>query len=86
MTLKADQSRIQRDWTNRIKQRLVGRTIVGVRYMTSEEADASGWHHRPVVLILDDGHILFPMMDDEGNDGGALATSHEDLPTIPVMV
>jgi len=28
---------------------------------------------------------IFAMQDDEGNDGGALGTSLEELPTIPVI-
>ena len=49
-----------------------GRTIDEVRYLTQEEADGLGWHSRPIVLFLDNGTILFPSRDDEGNDGGVL--------------
>lgn len=54
------------------KANLVGRTIKAVRYMTDEEAEEQGWQAKPAVLELDNGTILFSMMDDEGNDGGCL--------------
>lgn len=59
-------------WTDYAKDRLVGRTIKLVRYLSAEETDALGWYCRPLVIQLDDGSILFPSKDDEGNDGGAL--------------
>jgi hypothetical protein len=53
-------------------QPLVGRTIVAVRYMTEAEERANGWDRAAVVMQLDDGTLLFPSADDEGNDAGAL--------------
>lgn len=72
-------------WTSRIERTLVGRTIVGVQYLTVEEQKEMGWFKRPIVLILDDGNYLMPMQDDEGNDGGALATGYKNLQTIPII-
>ena len=51
---------------------LVGLKIVGVRYLTQEETEASGWYSAPIVIELSDGSALIPQSDDEGNDGGAL--------------
>lgn len=51
---------------------LVGRTIVGVRYLDVGEISRLGITHQPVCLQLDDGALLWPMADDEGNDAGAL--------------
>lgn len=68
--------------TKRITRRLVGRTIVSVAFLSDQEADELGWSLRPIVLTLNDGCYLLPMSDGEGNDGGALATGHDDLPTI----
>lgn len=31
-----------------------------------------GWVRAPVVIELDDGTLLIPQSDDEGNDAGAL--------------
>ena len=66
---------------------LVGLKIVGVRYLTKEETDASGWYSSPIVIELDDGSALIPQSDDEGNDGGALwiANSKGKQDLIPVI-
>ncbi len=49
-----------------------GKTITSVRPMTSKEQEAEGWHNATIVLELDDGTLLYPSSDDEGNNGGAL--------------
>lgn len=76
---------IEKKWTRKIQGELVGRTIREVRYLTAEEAEQSGWSSRPIFIVLDNGTQLVPMMDDEGNDGGAMSTSLNSLPTIPVL-
>jgi len=58
-------------WAAKLKP-LVGRTIVGVRYLDAAEVSSLGIAHHPVCLQLDDGALLWPMADDEGNDAGAL--------------
>ena len=59
----------------------VGRTITEVRAMTDEEMLAQGWsrtiHGNPPVLVLDDGTLLFPSKDEEGNGAGALFGTDE---------
>jgi hypothetical protein len=72
-------------WENLIADELVGRKIVSVRYWTQAEADFEDWYQRPVQIELDNGYVLIPMRDDEGNDGGSIATNIEALPTIPVL-
>lgn len=72
-------------WETKISSLLVGRTITGVFIMSAEDADETGWAHRPVVLEFDDGLQLMPSSDDEGNDAGAMITSNDVLPTIPVF-
>lgn len=72
-------------WTDIAKKQFLGRKIVGVRYLSKEEADEMGWYSRPVVLQLDDGNIFYPSSDDEGNDGGALFTNSKEDPTLPVL-
>ena len=72
-------------WASEARKILVGRTIAAVRYMTEEEAADSDFDSSPIVIIFDDGSYIFPMRDDEGNDAGALATSNEDTPTLPVI-
>lgn len=53
----------------------VGRRIVEVRPMTPEELKDVGWDwggaYVPIV-ILDDGSILYPSTDPEGNGPGAI--------------
>ena len=61
----------KKEWSNRFRN-LLGKRIVGVRYLTKEETDANYWYSSPIVIELDDGSALIPQSDDEGNDGGAL--------------
>ena len=58
-------------WAAKLKP-LVGRTIVSVRYLDADEINRLGIKHHPVCLQLDDGALLWPMADDEGNDAGTL--------------
>jgi hypothetical protein len=54
---------------------LKGHEIVAVRPMTDDEAERNFWHHdrrRPVVLELDNGTLVYPSQDPEGNGPGAL--------------
>ena len=51
--------------------------------MTNEERLEIGWDSRPLCMQLDNGTWIFPMADDEGNDGGALAVGNDE--TLPVF-
>jgi len=58
---------------------LVGRRIVSMRPMTKSEASREGWsrfsgsvHGLPPVLELDNGTLVYPARDYEGNGPGAL--------------
>lgn len=64
---------------------LKGRVIKDVRYLNAEEQEDHGWMRRPLVIELDDGTFIYPSRDDEGNDAGALFTTHDDLPVIGVL-
>ena len=60
-------------WTKKAESILLDRKIVKIRWQTETEAhDLMGWHSRAVELHLDDGTIIVPQRDDEGNDAGAL--------------
>ena len=72
-------------WLKEAKKQLLNRKIVGVEYMTVDEMNALGWYSRPILMILDDGNIIYPSSDDEGNNGGALFTNNEAIPVIPVL-
>ena len=74
-------------WEEYATKHLKGRTIEDVRYLTDEEMKGMGWHNKSIVIELNDGSLLFPSRDDEGNDAGALfgqTELGEDL-TFPVI-
>ena len=73
------------EWIALISKHLVGKKIARIEYMSGEEADDYGWYSRPVAIGLDDGTWLVPMSDDEGNDGGAITTTINEIQTIPVL-
>jgi hypothetical protein len=58
--------------TDDAKSLLLGRKIVDVRPLTEKEIDAEGWYHNTNCLVLDDGMIIIPSCDDEGNNSGVL--------------
>ena len=72
-------------WIDEAKKQLLNRKIVDVRYLTIEEMEDLGWYERCVVMILDDGNMIYPSQDDEGNGAGALFTCDPNQPTLPVL-
>ena len=74
-----------KDWEKEISKFLVGKTIKSIEYISEDEGKEMLWNQLPLVIIFTDGSWIFPMQDDEGNNGGALATSSKKLSTIPVM-
>lgn len=72
-------------WTKDIEKFLVSKKITHVRYMVKSEMKDTGWYHNSIIIFFDDGSWITPMADDEGNNGGALATSSKTLPVIPVI-
>ena len=87
----------EKQWTNKITNLLVGREIISVRYMTDKEVEELGWYSKSICLLLRDVRpinkkgdrrpdvIIYPSMDDEGNNAGAILTTDDDLCTIPVI-
>ena len=76
---------IEKRWTDEARSLLKGRGIVGVRYMTPQEADDHAWYQRGLVIFLDNGTQLVISADDEGNGPGAIFTNNEKTPVLPVM-
>lgn len=72
-------------WTEIARRLLLGRRIVAVGYMPPPEAAAHGWSQRGLVLTLDDGTVVYPTMDAEGNGPGVLFTTNEENPVLPVL-
>ena len=75
---------LTKQWTDKF-QFLVGSKIIKVDYMSNEEADDIGWSDRPIQIHLDNGAVLSPQRDDEGNDGGALFTGLQKESLAPVL-
>lgn len=75
---------VARSWEVRAAQRLAGRRIAHVAYLSSEQTRrVLHWSLRPPVLILDDGQALYPSLDAEGNGAGALRSTDRWLPVLP---
>ncbi len=63
-------------WQDLANKHLVGRTIIKAEWLKPSEARRlMGWDYQPLELFLDNGTILTPSMDDEGNNAGALFTN-----------
>ena len=72
-------------WLNKANKLLLNRKIVQVRYLSEKEMEGLGWSYRCIVFQLDDGNLIFPSADDEGNEAGVMFTNDESLTIIPVM-
>ncbi len=55
-------------------EKVVGQRIVQVRKMTGEEVDRYMWYPRGslTAIVLENGVILYPSEDEEGNGPGEL--------------
>lgn len=73
-------------WVKYGREHLKGRKIKDVRYMETDEVNGLGWSCGAIVIELDNGTLLYPSCDDEGNNAGALFgnTPNESL-TFPVL-
>ena len=49
-----------------------GRKIKAMRPMTQQEFEEEGWDRGTTAIELDDGTVLYPSQDPEGNGPGAL--------------
>ena len=72
---------------NKRANRLVGKRIVSASYMTEEMAKDMGldwWDYSTVVLLMDDGTIVFASSDDEMNQCGTLFAYEVNGTEIPM--
>ena len=54
---------------------IIGRKIVDVINLNKQIVEDEGWEDSPypcIGLLLDDGNIIYPSQDSEGNGPGAL--------------
>ena len=78
-------------WTLLAEDYLLGKQIMKVEYITETEAKENGWSKRPIAFQISDkdgnASWVVAQMDDEGNDGGALAilTDKDKGAVIPVL-
>jgi len=59
-------------WNELAGKALKGKSIVRVRYLTEDEKKHLMWDKSSIVIHLNTGEIMFPSMDDEGNDAETL--------------
>ena len=79
---------IKTRWQKKAEKVLLGRKIVAVDFLNSKETEELGWFNSCVLITLDDGTVIYPSRDDEGNDAGAIHYVKEGdkdyiIPTIP---
>jgi hypothetical protein len=73
-------------WQDLVNKHLLGRTIIKVKWLSPKESEKLlGWNDQPCEIFLDNGTILTPSADDEGNNAGAIFTNIEELSTIPTF-
>ena len=73
-------------WTDFAADKLLGKKIVKVEYFSNKEAEECMWYSRPLCFQLNDGTWVYPMRDDEGNDGGAMSYINDtESETFPVF-
>tara|TARA_B100000212_G_scaffold196690_1_gene148385 strand:- start:431 stop:709 length:279 start_codon:yes stop_codon:yes gene_type:complete len=57
---------------NWLDQKLKGKTIKSIEYMSDEESKYHDFSKKPIIIRFTDGTCLIPLMDDEVNNGGSL--------------
>ena len=73
-------------WEKLVSKHLVGRKIVQLKWLSAKESERlMGWSQQPCEIYLDNGTILTPSSDDEGNESGAILTNIKELSCIPTF-
>ena len=74
------------EWQKKLKKHLVGRTIVKVEWLSPKRTEELlGWTNQPCEIYVDNGTILTPSADDEGNDAGAIFTNIKEISVLGVF-
>ena len=72
-------------WLTDTKKCFIGKTITDVTVMSESEMKELGWSDRCLIFHLNDGTAFYASTDDEGNGPGALFTTSDQLPVVPVL-
>ena len=73
-------------WQDLVNKHLVGKYITKVQWLNPNDSKKLlGWDYQPCEIHLNDGTIITPSADDEGNNAGALFTNIQELPCCPVF-
>lgn len=73
-------------WQDLVNKHLVGKYIAKVQWLNPKDSKKLlGWDYQPCEIHLNDGTIITPSADDEGNNAGALFTNIQELPCCPVF-
>ena len=73
-------------WQDLVNKHLVGKYITKVQWLNPKDTKKLlGWDYQPCEIHLNDGTIITPSADDEGNNAGALFTNIQALPCCPVF-
>ena len=73
-------------WQDLVNKHLVGKYITKVQWLNPKDTKKLlGWDYQPCEIHLNDGTIITPSADDEGNNAGALFTNIQELPCCPVF-
>lgn len=70
-------------WEAKCNAALVGKCIRYVAYLNEDEQKELGLYRKPLIIFFTDGTIMYPSVDEEGNDAGALFTNISGLEVIP---
>ena len=73
-------------WQDLVNKHLVGKYITKVQWLNPKDSKKLlGWDYQPCEIHLNDGTIITPSADDEGNNAGSLFTNIQELPCCPVF-
>lgn len=72
-----------RNWSIDATKLFKGKVVSHIRYTNEKEMEELGWYSAAPMIVFTDGSWFLASSDDEGNDSGALWTSHVDMDIIP---
>ena len=79
---RTETERLHEATQRKLQRMLLGQKVEEIRWLTKEEAEESGWYYQPIQITFENGVMLAPMSDDEGNEAGAISTNIPKMETI----